>query len=177
MSYCTLALLSAAKLAQELAQVATPERYPIVGDALMDATLLGSDRSAFDPADVAVADEAAAHVQRALDDADGVINGYLVMRKPKPYPVPLPAPVPGIVSTWARWIARYLLHKDRVNTEERTDPVVRDYKEALAFLEKVRKGEFSLGEDDPLPAPSSGAPEVCAPPREFSHRTLQDYGR
>src|SRR2546427_4656677 len=69
MSYCTLALLSAAKLAQELAQVATPERYPVVDDALMDATLLGSDRSAFDPADVAIADEAAAHVQSALDDA------------------------------------------------------------------------------------------------------------
>lgn len=176
MSYCTLPLLSAAKLARELAEVATPERFRIVDEALMDATLLGEDRSSYDPADVAIADQAAAHVQRALDDADGVINGYLVVRKPVPYTVPL-NPVPTIVPTWARWIARYLLHKDRVNTEDRTDPVVRDYKEALRFLELTRDGKFSLGVDDPLPPPSSGSPEWCAPARQFTHTTLEDYGK
>lgn len=176
MSYCTPAMLSAAKLARELAQVATPERFPIVADDLMDATLLGGDRSAFDADDVAIADEALAHIQRALDDADGLIDGYLRMRKPVPYTVPLD-PVPGIVSTWARWIARYMLHKDRVSTEEATDPVVRDYKEALRFLALLRDGKFSLGMDDPLPPPSSGAPQTCGAPREFTMGTLRDYGK
>jgi phage gp36-like protein len=173
--YCTPALLADAKLTHELAQVATPERFPIVNDDLMEATLRGTDRSAFDPADVAIADEAVAIINRALADADGLINGYLVMRKPTAYTVPLD-PVPGIVSTWARWIARYLLHKDRVSTQESTDPVVRDYKEALRFLGMVRDGTFSLGEGDPLPVASSGAPEFDAPERQFTMNTLRDFG-
>ncbi len=176
MTYCTAMLLADAKLARELAEIATPERYPIVADDLMDATLRDGDRMAFDAADVAVADQALAVVQRALQDADGVIDGYLRMRKPVPYTVPLAEPVPGIVATWARWIARYLLHKDRVNTQEATDPVVRDYKEALRFLQLVQDGKFSLGAGDALPPPSGGAPEVCAPPREFTTGTLRDFG-
>jgi len=173
--YCTTVLLADAKLAQELAQVATPERYRIVDSALMEATLRGAARSSWSAQDIAVADEALVVVERALQDADGLINGYLVMRKPVPYAVPLD-PVPGIVATWARWIARYLLHKDRVNTQETTDPVVRDYKEALRFLELTRDGKFSLGADDPQPAPSSGAPQWCAPERQFTADTLKDFG-
>ena len=172
--YCTTARLADAKLSHELAQVATPERYRIVSDALMEATLRNEDRSAFDPADVAIADEALVVVTLALQAADGLIDGYLVMRRPTPYVVPL-NPVPGIVSTWARWIARYLLHKDRVSTEERTDPVVRDYKDALKFLALVRDGQFSLGAEDPLPASSAGAPEFCAPERQFTMNALKDY--
>ena len=173
--YCTPALLADAKLTHELAQVATPERFPIVIDELMEATLRGTDRSAFDLADVAIADEALAIVNRALTAADGLIDGYLVMRKPTPYTVPL-NPVPGIVSTWAQWMARYLLHKDRVSTQESTDPVVRDYKEALRFLGMVRDGTFSLGSGDPLPVPSSGAPEFEVPERQFTMHSLRDYG-
>lgn len=173
--YCTPAQLSAARLARELAQVATPERYPIVADGLFDLTLLGEDRSAFDPDDIAIADRALAHVIKALSDADGVIDGYLRMRKPVAYVVPLD-PVPGVVSTWARWIARYLLHKDRVNTREETDPVVRDYREAIRYLELARDGEFSLGIDDPLPPASAGSPQSCAPAREYTMDSLRDFG-
>ena len=172
--YCTPTRLADAKLAHELAQVATPERFAIVADDLMEATLRLADRSAFDSVDVAVADEALAIITRALLDADGLIDGYLVMRKPTPYAVPL-NPVPGIVATWAGWIARYLLHKDRVSTEERTDPIVRNYKDALKFLALVRDGQFSLGAEDPLPAASAGAPEFCAPERQFTMNTLKDY--
>ena len=173
--YCTPARLADAKLTRELAEVATPERFPIVADDLMEATLRGADRSAFDPAAVEIADAALVVVTQALQAADGLIDGYLVMRKPTPYVVPL-NPVPGIVSTWSRWIGRYLLHKDRISTEERTDPVVRDYKEALKFLALVRDGQFSLGAGDPLPAPSAGAPEFVAPERQFTMDTLRGYG-
>ncbi len=174
--YCTPSHLADAKLARELAQVATPERYQIVADDLMDATLRGADRSAWLPDDVLVADEALAVITSALLDAEGVINGYLVMRKPVAYVVPL-NPVPGIVATWARWIARYLLHKDRVNTQERTDPVVRDYQQAIRFLELTRDGKFSLGVDDPLPPPSGGSVEWQADERQFTSSTLRDYGQ
>lgn len=173
--YCTPDQLADAKLTRELAQVATPERARIVDDALMEAVLRGEDLSEFPPDQVVVAQDALLHIQKALLDADGVIDGYLRMRKPTPYTVPL-NPVPSIVSVWARWIARYLLHKDRIDSREETDPVVRDYKCALKFLEQTRDGKFSLGVDDPLPPASGGAPQVCAPEREFTMHTLQDFG-
>lgn len=173
--YCTLVHLADARLARELAQVATPERYVIVADDLMDATLRGADRSGFDPDDVAIADQAMAVVSEALANADRVIDGYLAMRKPTAYTLPL-NPVPDIVTVWARQIARYYLHKDRVRTDDKSDPVVRDYRDALALLGQVRDGKFSLGLDDPLPPPSGGAPAACAPPRVFDECSLRDYG-
>jgi phage gp36-like protein len=174
--YCTPPQLADAKLTRELAQVATPERSPIVDDALMEATLRGTDRSAFAAEDIAIADAALEHIAKALRDADGVIDGYLRTRKPTPYVVPLD-PVPEIVSVWARWIARYMLHKDRVHTTEQQDPIVRDYKEALRFLQLVADGKFSLGADDPSPPPAgAGMPLVCAPERVFTQDTLRDYG-
>lgn len=174
--YCTPAHLADANLVRELAQVATPERSPVVADDLMEATLRGTDRTGFDPADVAVADEALAHVERALQDADSLIDGYLVMRKPRPYTVPL-NPVPGIVVVWARRIARYLLHKDRQGTQEGTDPIVRDYRDTLKLLEQTRDGKFALGVDDPLPPPSGGSPQSCGAERQFTMDTLRDFGR
>lgn len=172
--YCTPAQLAESKLTRELAQLCTPDRYPVVAEDLMEATLRGQDRSAFDVDDVAIADLALAHVTKGLTDADGVIDGYLSLRKPTPYTLPL-SPVPGIVTTWARQIARYLLSKDRVGTREEFDPVVRDYKDALRFLELTRDGKFSLGASDPLPPASSGMPEYCAPERVFTADTLRDY--
>lgn len=173
--YCTLVQLADAKLTRELAQLTSPNRAPVVGDALFEATLRGEDRSSYEPADIALADEALAHVLQALADADAVIDGYLALRKPTAYTLPL-SPVPGIVAVWGRWIARYLLNQDRIGTREDTDPVVRDYKQAIKFLELTRDGKFALGADDPLPPPSSGAPEYCAPARQFTTDTLADFG-
>lgn len=173
--YCTPAQLADAKLARELAQVATPERMTIPADAVMERVLRGADTSADPAGEVISAQAALAVVEEALRNADGVIDGYLCMRKPTAYAVPM-TPVPEIVTVWARWIARYLLHKDRVNTEERTDPVVRDYKDAIKFLEQVRDGKFSLGVDDPLPPASGGMPESCGPDRQFTMDSLRDFG-
>ncbi|MNG11758.1 hypothetical protein D3C84_953210 [compost metagenome] len=41
------------------------------------------------------------------------------------------------------------MHKDRGGKED-TDPVVRNYKDALKFLAMIVKGEFSLGAEDPI---------------------------
>ncbi len=173
--YCTPAQLADAKLTRELAQVATPDRAAIISDELMEATLRGTDRSAFDVDQVALADEALTHIESELARADGLIDGYLRSRKPAPYVVPLD-PVPDIVSTWARQIARYFLHPDRVGTTDQVDPVVRDYRDALKFLQLVADNKFSLGTDDPLPPAGAGAPMVCAPERVFTQDTLRDYG-
>lgn len=174
--YATTDQLADANLARELAQIATPPRSPVIDDALMEAALRHQDLSAWPYDQVQLAAAALATIGRAINDADQVIDGYLRIRKPVPYTVPL-NPVPGIVAVWSRWIARYLLHKDRVNTAEATDPVVRDYKEAMRFLGLVAAGQFALGADDPQAPPSGGAPEVCAPERVFTYDTLRDFGQ
>ncbi|CAM5384734.1 gp436 family protein [Rhodanobacter lindaniclasticus] len=173
--YATLVQLADAKLTRELAQVATPENAAIIDDALMEASLRGEDRSSWPADQIALADDALVHISQAITAADSVIDGYLRNRKPVAYTLPL-NPVPGLVSVWSRWIARYLLHKDRVGTREETDPVVRDYQEALKFLQLTADGKFSLGADDPLPPPGAGEPQVCAPERLFTLDSLQDYG-
>lgn len=173
--YCTTNQLADAGLTRELAQVCTPEDAAIVADDLMEATLRGSDRSAFDAADIVVADEVLTRINQAGADADALIDGHLSMRKPVAYNVPLD-PVPPIVGSWAKAILRYLLHKDRVGTAEASDPIVRDYRDALRLLGLTRDGKFALGAGDPLPPPSSGAPQVCAPQRVFDERSMRDFG-
>lgn len=173
--YATLVQLADAKLSRELAQVATADSAQIIDDALMEASLRGGDRSSWPPDQIALADDALVHITRALLSADSLIDGFLRTRKPVAYMLPL-NPVPGLVAVWSQWIARYLLHKDRFGTTDQTDPVVRDYQQALKFLQLTADGKFSLGATDPLPPAGAGMPEVCAPRRLFTRDTLRDFG-
>lgn len=149
MPYVTLLQLAEVPGALELAQVASTSHEAIVDAELMDLTLRGGDRSAFDAPSIAAADEAKARIEQVITETDGLINGYIGGR----YALPL-ASVPLVLSTWARAIARYKLHPYREG-EERSDPIVRDYRDALKFLQLVADGKFSLGVEDPGQAPSS----------------------
>lgn len=144
----------------ELAQVATPERDAIVAADLMDAVLRGSDTSAWQPADVAVANAALDRINAAIGNADSTIDGFLGGR------ITLPIDVTQfpIVTVWATAIVRYLLHKDRRSLQT-DDPIVRDYKDAVQFLQLTRDGKFSLGANDPQP--QGGTPQVASKPATF----------
>lgn len=89
-------------------------------------------------------------VDRALGDADAVINGYLAAR----YTLPLAAPVPTVLERLACDIARYFLHDDRA-----TEQVEKNYKDAVTLLRDVSKGTAILGVDDSadLQTSSNGA--------------------
>ena len=145
MQYITPDDLAERPGSRELAQVATPEHARQVATDLMEATLRGGDRSAWPADQVAVADDALQRIQDAVTEAESLIDGYLAKRS---YPLPL-SPVPKLVTGWVRDIARYLLHKDRGGKED-SDPIVRNYKDALKFLGLIAKGEFSLGAEDPI---------------------------
>ena len=145
MQYITPDDLAERPGARELAQVATKEGARQVATELMEATLRGGDRSTWPTDQVAVADDALQRIQDAVTEAESIIDGSLAKRS---YPLPL-SPVPRLVTGWTRDIARYLLHKDRGGKED-TDPVVRNYKDALKFLAMIVKGEFSLGAEDPI---------------------------
>lgn len=76
-------------------------------------------------------------VDRAIADATATIDSYLAAR----YPLPL-AQVPPVLERYACDMTRYFLH-DRSPLEE----VTNRYKDAIRYLEKVAKGDISLGID------------------------------
>jgi phage gp36-like protein len=143
MSYVTLLQLAESPGALELAQVASSSHGAVVDAELMELTLRAGDRSSYSADDIAAADAAKARIEELIEEAGGVIDGYLARR----YTLPLAA-TPNVLVTWARAIVRYSLNKDRQG-DERTDPVVRDYKSAIKFLQQVAAGDFSLGLEDP----------------------------
>lgn len=148
--YLTAAQLADRPGALEIAQVATPECSPVVDAPLMGATLRGEDRSAWAPADTAIADQALAAVNTAITDAASLIDGYLAARYELPF-----AGAQNLLTVWARAIARYLLHKDR-RTLEADDPIVRDYRDALKSLSLVAAGKLALGASDPTTGSQGG---------------------
>jgi len=157
--------------ARELAQVATASHKPVVDVELMQLTLLGADRSAYSDDDVADADEALLRITEAINDADGLINGYLVQRS---YSLPL-NPIPRLVTNWSRDITRYFLHKDRLSAES-TDPILRNYKDALKMLQQVVDGKLSLGAQDPIVEnPSSIDVHFESDPKVFSRNELSRF--
>lgn len=173
MSYISHRQLSENPGARELAQVATPADERAVDDALMNATLVGSDRSQWSAEESAVADAALARIDAAVEQADATIDGFLRMRNYLPLADHFDE-VPGIVTAWSRAISRYILHKDRIASEG-TDPVVRDYQDALKLLRELAAGRFSLGAGDIQAATGVGSPEISAPPRIWTRDTLKDF--
>lgn len=149
MSYISHIQLAERPGARELAEVATAEHETLVDYALMEATLTGADRSAWSADEVAVADDALQRIDDAVSDAESLIDGFLAQRGYLPLD-----PVPGVVTTWARAITRYYLHKHRLGTDAQ-DPIVRDYQDAMKLLKLTAEGKFSLGADDPVASADS----------------------
>jgi phage gp36-like protein len=160
MSYVTLLQLAELPGALELSQVATDRHAAGIVDAqLMELTLTDGDRSAYSADDIAAADQARARIVQASGESDALIDGYIGKR----YRLPLPlTQIPTILTTWARAITRYKLHGERISSEP-SDPIVRDYKDALRFLQQVAEGKFSLGIEDPE-AQGNGPGEVRIDP-------------
>jgi len=159
--YVTTVQLAERPGALELSQVASSESADVVDADLLDAALRGTPNS--ESAD------ALARILDAVSEADALIDGYLAKRN---YTLPL-SPVPGLVSAWSRAIARYLLHKNRIS-DEKTDPIARDYRDALRLLQQVVDGKFSLGIADPAVA-TGGMPDFVAPDRVFTRDSLDTY--
>lgn len=160
MAYITPAELAERPGAREIAQVASLQHQMVTDDALMDATLRGTDRSSWAPEEQAAADIALARVLDATSEAGALIDGYLVQRG---YQLPLELPPAStgksVLTAWARAITRYLLNKDRV-TDASKDPVARDYQDALKMLGMLAQGKYSLGVADPEASAQAGTTDV-----------------
>ena len=155
--YITLPELAERPGAREIAQVASQANQAVRDDALMEATLRGTDRSAWTPEQIAAADAALRRVNDAVAEAGALIDGFLVQRG---YTLPLDLPPASagknVLTSWARSITRYLLNQHRI-TDESKDPVARDYRDAMKLLGLLAQGKFSLGAADPAADANSPA--------------------
>ncbi|MGB0218347.1 MAG: gp436 family protein [Sinimarinibacterium flocculans] len=84
-------------------------------------------------------------VDRALADADELINSYLSQR----YPLPLPS-TPAVLTSRASDIARFRLYDDAP-----TEEVRKRYEEAIAWLRDVVAGKAGLGFPDSSQQPAT----------------------
>ncbi len=169
--YISLTQLAERPGAVELSQVAQQIGKPVARPEILDAVLRGEETSQWPADQVNVALDATTRIGDAVAEAQTLIDGYLQQRG---YKLPL-ANIQPILTSWARSIVRYKLHAHRIS-DERTDPIVRDYRDALKFLREVADGKFSLGLGD-TQKPAGGSPQITGPGRTFSMDSLRDYGK
>lgn len=169
--YITLLNLAERPGLIELSQtVAQDGEIPVSSD-LLSAIIHEQDTSSWSTDDVAAAHATISRITESINDSEAEINGFLRQRGHK---LPL-IKVPRLLTDWARIIVRYKLHRNRVS-DEKNDPIVRDYKQVLGFLKMVAEGKYSLGIDDALPV-AGGVPKQTGPVRVFDMNTLRDFGR
>ncbi|OOZ41664.1 hypothetical protein BOW53_03015 [Solemya pervernicosa gill symbiont] len=145
--------------ATEVAQFATPKRYPVVDALLLELTAESGDRSAYAAEDIEAADAALVNINQALETASQTIDSYLGKR----HTLPLSAsqisssPLPG----YCEDIARYLL-----NDDQELEKVTKRHDRALRWLRDLADGKASLGGGEPSTS-QGGAAVVTGPGRRF----------
>ena len=111
-----------------------------------------------------------ANVDKAIADAGEMIDGYLRVR----YSLPLD-PAPGLINTLACDIAVYRLYARRVKLTP-PEGVTERYKNALALLKQIQKGEITLGAGAEVTLEASNdSVSVKAEDRLFTRKTMEKY--
>lgn len=155
MPYATATDLLTRFDATEIAQRVDRGVPRLITAQLMIDVAAGASLAAYSAAEVARAQAALVVVQRALQDADDTINGYISAR----YTLPV-TPVPAVLQRVACELARFYLYDDQV-----TD-LIKDRQAAnIKWLGEVSKGTVSLGADAASgvqPVSSAGAELVTS---------------
>lgn len=121
--------------ADEIAQRADPSIPRIVYGELLTLAAAGGDLSSYTPEEQAAVGAALTNVERALQDAEDTINGYIGGR----YQLPL-AQVPGVLRLHTCQIARFVLYED-----DAPKHIANLYESSLKFLGYVCDGSVQLG--------------------------------
>ncbi|MCT4554633.1 MAG: DUF1320 domain-containing protein [Pelagimonas sp.] len=105
-------------------------------------------------------------VARAIADADALIDGFLAAR----YALPMEG-VPDPLGALSRAITLYNLH-----VYEPAEKIVRDYKDALAMLDKISKGQVRLDAEGHAPSPSgAGRIRITETDRPFTDTKMKGF--
>ena len=124
-----------------------------------------------DEAGMGVVDEG--KVNRAIEDAEEVINSYLRGR----YFLPI-SPVPKLLKTLAVDIALYLLYArtERFDLAELPGGVTAQYKNAIKILENIQKGLVTLGTEQGVTSePGEYRTSKTADDRIFTKDVMEDF--
>ena len=109
-------------------------------------------------------------IEAASADADAGVVGYLAKR----YTVPI-SPAPRVLNKFSKDIAVYnLISRAGIDEGERENNYLTRYKNAIAFLTKVAKGETDIVKEgtDPSKAAAEGF-RISSSPRLFSRATMR----
>lgn len=137
MPYATATELLTRFDAAEIAQRVAREVPRLVTAEMMIAAAAGTSMAAYTVGQQAATAAALVVVQRALQDADDTINGYISARHTLPI-----APVPAVLARVACELARFYLYDDQV-----TDTIKERHAGNVKWLAEVSKGTVSLGAD------------------------------
>ncbi|AWG95340.1 gp436 family protein [Actinobacillus pleuropneumoniae] len=153
----------------ELAQVTAQPGLAPISHQVLNALLQGDETKQFPTTEVEYGLTIITRINEVIADSCALIDGYLRQRG---YRIPFKN-TPRILTTWARAIVRYNLHLHLIS-EEKNNPIVRDYRDALKMLQLVTEGKFSLGLEDTLTL-KSGRPKFVKKDRVFTDESLKDY--
>ncbi|GAB6100432.1 hypothetical protein JCM16358_23110 [Halanaerocella petrolearia] len=106
-------------------------------------------------------------VDGIIEDTTALINSYVQKR----YDVPL-SPVPKVINKIAVDIVVYELFSDRGIDEESEQDIIRKHKNAMRLLEKIAKGQVTIGASSPQ---ADNTIEVVSQDRVFSRDSLQGF--
>ena len=153
--------------ATELAQIATPEEFQVLGNAQLNAGIVADDLSPFTEDEQTAINATITRLETALNDADNDLSFYLADRYALPF-----VNTPPTLKKLACNIARYQLYKT-----DATEEVKMRYKDSIRTLEMINAGKIRLGIDDSQQAKviSPDLPASNAPERVFTRHSLRDY--
>lgn len=112
-------------------------------------------------------------VERAIADAESIVNGYLAAVPNRVFAVPLAGAVPARIEELTADLARYEVHAKKVTHE-----IKRRRNEAIAFLENLVKGRTAIPEllpDGGAVPPVTSGMDVTAAHRVFDECSLRGY--
>lgn len=120
-----------------------------------------------------LATDASITLERAIADAESIVNGYLAAVPDRVFAVPLAGTVPSRIEELTADLARYEIHAKKVTHE-----IKRRRNEAIRFLQDLVKGLVAVPELLPdggaVPEPISGM-TVDAADRVFTACSLRGY--
>lgn len=107
-------------------------------------------------------------LDRAIADAESIVDSYLAAVPGRVFVVPLAGTIPRRIAELTADLARYEIHAKKVTHEQK-----RRRNEAIAFLENLVKGLVAI--PDLLPEGATGTMELIAEERVFDACSLRGY--
>ncbi len=104
-------------------------------------------------------------LDKALSDADSLINAYIAAK----YKTPI-YPIAPVLVMHACDIAWYKLHRSRYPEEVR-----KAYDDAISFLNRIASGQIRLDDGSSEPTSTAAIAQVSGPDRTFSRDKLGGY--